>query len=197
MGSGTIFQDSCPRGSSPQEWYHCQWSCPRTRGTLALVQRNLRHLRNAPNCHQDPSRDSQDPWQRSGTTRFTLVIRGPYGRRRRRRRLSSSPPRKGQSARTTNQAQGRRASWGKKTQVPTGWSPPRSSQPTQGPVAPVLPPGGEPTPRGSRSLSSGREPHGEVGRGPYLSGCAPHRRRGGPGEGTGSCLETFQRLPRI
>ena len=39
---------------------------PTTRGDLPKVQRNLR---NASNRHQDPSRDSQDPWQWSGTTR--------------------------------------------------------------------------------------------------------------------------------
>ena len=39
---------------------------PTTRGDLPKVQRNLR---NASKRHQDPSRDSQDPWQWSGTTR--------------------------------------------------------------------------------------------------------------------------------
>merc|ERR1712055_1193545 len=49
---------------------------PTTRGDLLKVQRNLR---NAPNRHQDPSSDCQDPWQWSGTTRFTLVIPGASG----------------------------------------------------------------------------------------------------------------------
>ena len=46
---------------------------PTDRGDLGLVQGNLR---NAPNRHQDPSWDSQDPWQWSGPTRFILVAPG-------------------------------------------------------------------------------------------------------------------------
>merc|ERR1712055_857196 len=49
---------------------------PTTRGDLLKVQRNLR---NPSNPYQDPSRDCQDPWQWSGTTRFTLVIPGASG----------------------------------------------------------------------------------------------------------------------
>ena len=49
---------------------------PRDRGGSEELQRNLR---NASNRHQDPSRDCQDPWQWSGTTRFTLVIPGASG----------------------------------------------------------------------------------------------------------------------
>merc|ERR1712055_383520 len=49
---------------------------PMTRRDLPKVQRNLR---NASKRHQDPSRDCQDPWQWSGTTRFTLVIPGASG----------------------------------------------------------------------------------------------------------------------
>ena len=48
----------------------------------------------------------------------------------------------------------------------------------------------EPTPR--ESVPLGGSPPGEVGSGPYPSGCAPHRRRGGP-KGTGSCVSRLSK----